>query len=71
MIYFTSDLHLGHANSIEFTNRPFSNVDEMNETLVRNINDIVSKKDELWILGDFAYKVGREKVRDLRNTILC
>lgn len=71
MIYFTSDLHLGHANAIEFTDRPFANVDEMNETLIRNINMVVGKTDELWILGDFAYKVDREKVRGLRNSILC
>ena len=71
MIYFTSDLHLGHANSIEFTHRPFADVDEMNETLIRSINMVVDKKDELWILGDFAYKVDREKVRELRNSILC
>ena len=71
MIYFTSDLHLGHANSIEFTNRPFNDVDEMNEVLIRNINDVVDVTDELWILGDFAYKVGHEKVRELRNSIRC
>lgn len=71
MIYFTSDLHLGHANSIEFTNRPFTNVDEMNEILISNINSVVDKTDELWILGDFAYKVDRERVRELRNSILC
>ncbi len=71
MIYFTSDLHLGHERSIEFNNRPFSNVDDMNETLIRNINEIVGSKDELWVLGDFTYKVDREKVRDLRNNILC
>ena len=71
MIYFTSDLHLGHANSIEFTNRPFANVDEMNEMLIHNINSVVEKTDELWILGDFAYKVDREKVREFRNSILC
>lgn len=71
MVYFTSDLHLGHANSIEFTNRPFANVDEMNEMLIHNINGVVEKTDELWILGDFAYKVDREKVREFRNSILC
>lgn len=71
MIYFTSDLHLGHANAIEFTDRPFADVDEMNETLIRNINMVVGKTDELWILGDFAYKVDREKVREFRNSILC
>ena len=71
MVYFTSDLHLGHESSIEFTDRPFSNVDEMNEKLIQNINDTVGVRDELWILGDFAYKVDREKVREFRNSIRC
>lgn len=46
MIYFTSDLHLGHANAIHFTERPFADVDEMNEQLISNINDIVNEEDE-------------------------
>lgn len=71
MIYFTSDLHLGHAKAIEFTNRPFSDVDEMNEALLRNINETVTEKDDLWILGDFAYGIGREEVRKFRNMIRC
>ena len=71
MMYFTSDLHLGHANTIEFKNRPFADVEEMNRVLIRNINDTVAADDELWILGDFSYKINREQVRGLRNMILC
>lgn len=71
MIYFTSDLHLGHADVIKFSKRPFSSVDEMNETLVRNINHIVGKTDELWIIDDFAYKIDREKVCEHRRSIKC
>ncbi len=71
MIYFTSDLHLGHEKAIEFTNRPFTDLEDMNNTLIQNINDTVGKKDELWILGDFAYKLKRDEVRELRNRILC
>lgn len=71
MVFFTSDLHLGHENAIEFTNRPFANVDEMNTVLLRNINDVVGLKDELWILGDFAFKISREAVAALRKQIKC
>lgn len=71
MIYFTSDLHLGHANAIGFTQRPFRDVAEMNAVLLQNINDTVGVKDELWILGDFACRIGREEVRALREQIRC
>ena len=71
MLYFTSDLHLGHANMIKFTNRPFADVEEMNRALIRNINDTVGPDDELWILGDFAFTVGHEGARQLRGQIAC
>ena len=71
MIFFTSDLHLGHENAIAFTNRPFASLEEMNQTLIGNINDTVQRDDELWILGDFAYKIDKESVRELRGRISC
>ena len=55
MIYFTSDLHLGHNNMLKFRDRPFENVEEMNEQLLKNINDICTKRDTLFILGDISY----------------
>lgn len=71
MIYFTSDLHLGHDNAIELARRPFSDLEDMNRTLIRNINDAVSPEDELWILGDFSYRINKEAVRALRRQIAC
>ena len=71
MIFFTSDLHLGHENAIAFTNRPFASLEEMNQKLIENINDTVQRDDELWILGDFAYKIDKESVRELRGRISC
>ena len=35
MINFTNDLHLGHANSIEFTHRPFSGQELLDEFKTR------------------------------------
>ena len=46
MLYFTSDLHLGHASAFEFQKRPFASLEEMNDQLIQNINDTVGIKDE-------------------------
>lgn len=52
--WFTADLHLGHANIIDYCDRPFDDVDTMNCALIERWNEVVSPDDEVWILGDFA-----------------
>ena len=54
MIYITSDTHFYHKNIIEYCNRPFSDVEEMNEVLIENWNNTVSKEDTVFHLGDFT-----------------
>lgn len=54
-IFFTSDLHFGHKNIIEFCKRPFNSVEEMDETLIENWNSIVKSNDLVFDLGDFAF----------------
>lgn len=53
--FFTSDTHFGHANIIRLCNRPFQNVEEMNEVLIENWNKVVSEDDTVFHLGDFAF----------------
>lgn len=53
-IWFTADNHFGHANIIEYCNRPFSSVEEMDELMIEAWNALVGKKDEVWHLGDFC-----------------
>ena len=57
MIYFTSDLHLGHENVIRLCHRPFGSIEEMNETLIKNWNSKVKPTDTVYILGDITFKM--------------
>jgi calcineurin-like phosphoesterase family protein len=59
-IWFTSDLHLGHANIIKYTGRPFftgifPDVEMMDEQLIANWNNNVGDRDTVYVLGDFCF----------------
>jgi calcineurin-like phosphoesterase family protein len=56
MIWITGDQHWGHARIIELCNRPFRDVAEMNEMLIANYNAVVGPDDEVYFLGDVAWK---------------
>jgi calcineurin-like phosphoesterase family protein len=53
-LFFTADQHFLHYNIIKYTTRPFANVDDMNEELIRNWNDVVPLDGTVFHLGDFA-----------------
>ncbi len=53
-IFFTADTHYDHKRIIEFSERPFDNLDEMNEIRVKNWNDRVKPGDRVYHLGDFS-----------------
>ena len=55
-IFFTGDLHFGHANVIAFDNRPFESVEEMDAELIRRWNNKVGKGDLTYVLGDMIWK---------------
>lgn len=66
---YISDLHLGHANVLKFDQRPFLTLDEMHETIINNWNSVVDKTDDVYILGDFAWKsdVGLDILKQLNG----
>jgi calcineurin-like phosphoesterase family protein len=57
-IFFISDSHFGHGNSLTFKRndgtplRCFSSVEEMDETMVENWNKVVRPVDKIYHLGD-------------------
>lgn len=52
--WWTADMHVGHQRIIELAGRPFSSVEEMNETIVDRWNGAVAPDDTVWVLGDVA-----------------
>ena len=54
--WFTSDYHLGHANIIKYCNRPFKNLKQMEEIIIRNHNARVKPEDTVFHVGDFCFK---------------
>ena len=53
--YVTSDLHLFHKKIIEYCDRPFETVEEMNQVIINNWNDVVNEDDIVYVLGDFCF----------------
>jgi calcineurin-like phosphoesterase family protein len=53
-IWFTSDWHLNHRNIIEYCNRPFEDVVQMNLELIDRFNAAVKPGDLVYDLGDFS-----------------
>jgi len=54
-LYFTSDTHFYHEKIIQFANRPYNNVEHMNEELVSNWNKVVPPSATVFHLGDFSF----------------
>jgi calcineurin-like phosphoesterase family protein len=64
MDYLISDLHLDHDNIIDYCDRPFSSVEEMNETLVEHWNSLISPTDEVLYGGDLTIRTSAGALLD-------
>ena len=54
MIYYISDTHLGDQKVFEKCSRPFSNLEELENEIIRRWNAKVKDGDIVYVLGDIA-----------------
>lgn len=54
-LWLTSDTHFNHFKVIEYCNRPFSSLEEMNDILTARWNEKVQPEDTVYHCGDFSF----------------
>lgn len=67
-VFFTSDTHFGHERILQFSQRPFSSIEEMNEKIIEAWNNKVKEDDVVFHLGDFCWG-GGEMWNDILNRL--
>ena len=60
-LFITSDTHFLHKNIIRFCDRPFDDVEEMTEELIKRWNEVVGTADTVLHLGDFGFQYNKLK----------
>lgn len=68
-VYAISDLHFDYENVRDIFDRPFDNVDDMNEYMINRWNSTVSKSDEVIFVGDVTTTEKFDTQEQIRNQI--
>lgn len=70
---YISDLHLFHKNVTKsgknFDNRPYENIEEMNEDILRRWNGAVTNADHVYILGDMIWNFNSENQEEAMRVL--
>lgn len=53
--FVIADTHFYHERVIQYCNRPFSNVGEMNKYILEKWNSVVTEEDTIYHLGDVSF----------------
>lgn len=66
--YFISDHHFGHRNIIEYEQREFKNIVDMDAEMIKKWNMVVNKDDIVYHLGDFSF-YNKEKTSQIVGSL--
>lgn len=54
-LFLTADEHYGHSKIIEYVNRPFNSIENMNNAIIARHNQVVSENDVVIHIGDICF----------------
>lgn len=63
-VWCLSDTHFGHRNIINYCSRPFADLDDMSQQLIKNHNDVVGDDDLVIWVGDVAF-IGANRANEI------
>lgn len=63
MVYVTSDLHFNHDKPFIYGARGFDNIYDMNTAIIKNWNNTVTGKDDIYVLGDIMLGNNTEGIK--------
>lgn len=65
--FFIADTHFCDNNILNYENRPFKNTYEMDNNIIDNWNNVVSKNDNVYVLGDFGAENREKSILNILN----
>lgn len=66
--FFISDMHFGHKRILTYEDRPFNDLNEMTEVLIKNWNKKIKKEYTVFVLGDVSF-YGKDKTTEIINRL--
>ena len=69
MNFYISDMHFYHQNILAFDKRPYKNLEEMHDDMIKKWNSVVNNNDTVYILGDFCWRLSVEIWRQILNKL--
>jgi calcineurin-like phosphoesterase family protein len=64
--FYIADSHFSHTSIISHCRRPYRDIDQMDEDMVRRWNAAVLQTDIVYHLGDLSFELGKaDRVRDI------
>lgn len=64
MYFFTADEHYGHKKIIQYCNRPFNSIEEMDQEIIKRHNSVVGRSDVVIHAGDFCWANKKTKAME-------